>query len=381
MKNKIKVLFVAPILGGGGVERVVSNLLSHLDKKRFDTSLVLYRKEGAYLDTRLQHVPTFRLHSKGEGLLALPKEIWATANIIRREKPGVVFSLLARANLIAVLAARLSGVKTSVVISERGNLTMVLNAGSKIRSLLLRWGVKMLYRYADCIVTVSDGVKDDLIKNFGILTSKIKTIYNPVDIERISRLAREPVDHPWFDDELPVVIAMGRLESQKGYPYLLRAIARVKNIHPCRLMILGEGKKRGEQEYLVQELGIKQNVAFLGFQKNPFKYLARADFFVLPSLWEGFGNVIIEAMACGAPVIASHCPSGPDEIIKNGFNGLLVPPADDGALADAMLSVLDDKELARRLSENGRCRAKDFSANKGVRKYGEIFERMSRVSR
>ena len=224
------------------------------------------------------------------------------------------------------------------------------------------------------VLANSRDIKRDLVRNFGVSADKIEVIHNPLDIERISRLAREPVDHPWFEGEIPVVISVGRLEPQKGYHHLLRAFARIKKTRQCKLVILGEGKKRGELGNLARELGIKQDVAFLGFQKNPFKYLARSDIFVLSSLWEGFPNAIIEAMACGIPVVASSCPGGVDEVIEDGFNGLLVLPADEKALANAILSILDDEKLAERLVKRGRCRVEDFSLSKKIREYERVFE-------
>jgi glycosyltransferase involved in cell wall biosynthesis len=381
MKNKIKVLFTVPILGSGGVGRVLSNLLSHLNKKKFETFLILCKKEGPYLDTRLRHIPTFHLHSKGEGLFTLLKEIWAMANIIRREKPEVVLSMLTRANLTAILAARLSGVKTLVIISERSNLTMVLKAGSKIRSLLLRLGVKIFYRYADYIVAVSDNVKNDLIKNYGIAADKIKTIYNPVNIEQISLMASDIVDYPKFQGKMPLIIAVGRLAPEKGYFFLLKAFAQVRRILPCKLIILGDGGERGSLERLARDIGVLEDVAFLGFQQNPYKYMARADIFVLSSLYEGFPNVVLEAMACGTPVIATHCPGGIQEIITNGVNGILVPIGDEKALSNAILRVLNDSKLRKRLAQQGRKRVEDFALKKKVKEYEEMLEEIVKISK
>ncbi len=366
---------VIPLLAGGGAERVATLLLQHIDRKKFEPSLVMYKKSGVYMDELPPCLRVVDLGLRKRTLLGLPKIIWRLARVIRRERPDVVLSFLTYCNLITIAATRLSGVKTAVVVSERNNLTMELKAEPLRYSLLQKLGVRVLYSLADVILANSRGITEDLVENFGVSTQKVEVIYNPVNIERISHLAREPVDHPWFDDELPVVIAMGRLEPQKGYPYLLRAIARVKNIRPCRLMILGEGKKRGELEYLAQELGIKQNVAFLGFQKNPFKYLARADLFVLSSLWEGFPNVILEAMTCGTPVIATRCPSGPEEIITDGVNGILVPVGDEKALGNAIFGVLTEGKLMERLVQQGRKRARDFALKKKVREYEEILDR------
>lgn len=375
MKNKIKILFVVPMLTGGGVERALSTLLSHLNTKKFDMFLLFGRKKGVYLDTRLQQIPTFHLQSKGEGLFALPKEIWTIANIIRREKPRIVFSFLTRANLIVILATKLSRVKTSVIVSERSTLSKVLKARHGVRSFIQRCGVKVLYRYANYITTVSAGVKDDLIKNFGVTADKVITIHNPIDLEQISRLSSEEVDHPWFLNKTPLIITVGQLIPEKGHVYLLKAFVRVRRVIPCKLVILGKGTEKEYLEELAKALGVWDDVAFLGFQKNPFKYVARANVFVLSSFFEGFPNSLVEAMACGTPVIATRCSSGPEEIITDNLNGILVPVADEKTLADAILEILKDNELRERLSRQGKKRAKDFELEKKIKEYEEILEK------
>lgn len=374
--KRIRLLIVVPFLGGGGAERVATLLLQHLDRKKFEPSLVMYKRMGVYMDELPPNLRVVDIGLRKRTLPKLPETIWRLARVIRREKPDVVLSFLTYSNLITIMAARLSGVSTAVTVSERNNLTMELKAESLRYSLLQKLGVRMLYPLVNVVIAISRGVEEDLVKNFGVPTQKVEVIYNPVDIERISHLAQYPVDHPWFGGELPVIAAMGRLEPQKGYHYLLRAFAMIKKVRSCKLVIIGEGKKREELEHLARELGIERDVAFLGFQKNPFKYLARADVFVLSSLWEGFGNVIIEAMACGTPVIATRCPSGPEEIIEDGSNGLLVPPADKRALADAILSILSDEKLARKLAGNGKRRVQDFSLGKRIVEYERVLERI-----
>lgn len=363
------------MLTGGGVERALSTLLSHLNTKKFDILLAFGRKKGVYLDTRLQQIPTFHLQSKGEGLFALPKEIWTIANIIRREKPRIVFSFLTRANLIVILATKLSRVKTSVIVSERSTLSKVLKARHGVRSFIQRCGVKVLYQYANYITAVSAGVKDDLIKNFGVTADKVITIHNPIDLEQISRLSSEEVDHPWFLNKTPLIITVGQLIPEKGHVYLLKAFVRVRRVIPCKLVILGKGTEKEYLEELAKALGVWDDVAFLGFQKNPFKYVARANVFVLSSFFEGFPNSLVEAMACGTPVIATRCSSGPEEIITDNLNGILVPVADEKTLADAILEILKDNEFRERLSRQGKKRAKDFELEKKIREYEEVLEK------
>jgi glycosyltransferase involved in cell wall biosynthesis len=191
--------------------------------------------------------------------------------------------------------------------------------------------------------------------------------------EGIEVQVQEAVEHGWFSEPTPVIVSVGRLSKEKGYPYLLQAVARILPQRQVRLVIVGEGPQRAELESLARELGIAESVDLIGYRENPFKYLARAQLFVLSSLWEGLPGVLVEAMACGAPVVATDCRSGPSEIITNDAEGLLVPTADVEALAEAMLKVLSDATLADRMQGAGRARAQDFHVTKIAREYEQFF--------
>ncbi len=216
------------------------------------------------------------------------------------------------------------------------------------------------YEQADAIVTVSGGLADELAAYAGIERSRITTVFNPVVGPHLATRAREPVDHPWFaPDQPPVILGVGKIGPQKDFPNLIRAFARVRAVRPARLMILGPA--RSEERYadhvqtvkaLPAQLGIADDVGFPGWVDNPFAYMARAHLFVLSSAWEGFGNVLVEALACGCPAVSTDCPSGPAEILDKGRFGPLVPVGDDQALAAAILDVLDappsrDRQRAR----------------------------------
>jgi glycosyltransferase involved in cell wall biosynthesis len=172
---------------------------------------------------------------------------------------------------------------------------------------------------------------------------------------------------------LPVIVACGRLTAQKNHPLLLNSMALVLKQTDARLLILGKGEKKDELEKLTQSLGIEKKVFFLGFKKNHHKYIARSSIFVLSSDWEGFSSVIMEAMACGVSVISTRCPSGPDEIITDGVNGLLVPVGDADAMAGAILRLLKDETLRKKLADAGRSRSEDFRVEKMVAGYEKVF--------
>ncbi len=220
---------------------------------------------------------------------------------------------------------------------------------------------------------------EDLKKVLGFDSPKFRVIYNPIVDEELLRKAEEPVDHPFFGEgRPPVILAAGRLHVSKDFPTLLRAFSLVRREVPSRLLILGEGEKRRELEELAEELGIREDLDMPGFVKNPYKYMRRASVFVLSSQWEGLPTVLVEAMACGCPVVSTDCPSGPAEILQGGECGLLVPPRNAEELAAAILRVLKDKTLAQELREKGKIRAMDFTVERAVREYIRLVEEVVR---
>jgi glycosyltransferase involved in cell wall biosynthesis len=202
--------------------------------------------------------------------------------------------------------------------------------------------MRLLYPLADCIVAVSAGVADDLSKILKVPRSQIKVIYNPVVTTEMLVASRHRVTHPWFaDGEPPVILGIGRLTHAKGFSTLIQAFAKIRKAHiPARLMILGEGNERDKLEKLVFELGIDSDVSLPGFQNNAYSFLRHASVFVLSSLWEGLPTVLIEALACGTPIISTDCHSGPREILEDGKWGILVPVADEDALVTAIQNSL-----------------------------------------
>jgi glycosyltransferase involved in cell wall biosynthesis len=195
-----------------------------------------------------------------------------------------------------------------------------------------------------------------------------------VDSEAVAAGAREPLEHPWFGPgQPPVVLAAGRLHPQKNFSLLLRAFRHVAQARDARLVILGEGSERARLEQVARELGIGRQVLLPGFERNPFRWMARATVFVLPSLYEGFGNVIVEAMAAGCPIVATRCPYGPQEIVEDGVSGRLVPVGQAEPMARAVLSLLQDPALSARLALRGKQRALDFAPAQIAGRYEQLF--------
>ena len=297
---RYKIIFFAASLSGG-VGRVLVNLIRHLDREHFQPELALVQEKGEYLGEVPEDVPIYNL-----GKRHVSQTLFTLTHLLRRIQPHLLFSAQDHVNIVALLAKKLSHVPAKTVISVHNTLSAAQRAEPDIRNRVLSCFMRQLYAKAECIVAVSQGAAEDTRKIASILPGKIKVIYNPIVDERIQALAREPVDHLWFPGPIPKIVSVGRLTKQKGYPYLLQAVARILQKRPVKLVILGEGEQREELEDLAHELGIAYNVAFLGYQENPYKYIARADVFVLSSLWEGLPTVLIEAMACGAFVISDR---------------------------------------------------------------------------
>jgi len=243
------------------------------------------------------------------------------------------------------LAWRLAGVPTRLLLNEQNTVSLESGNATRWRGRLVPWLIKRFYPWANGIVVVSHGVRDDMAQLTKIPLERITVIYNPSVVgAEVWEKAQAPLDHPWFKPgQPPVLIAVGRLQMQKDYPTLLHAFAKVRKNRPVRLLILGEGKERPLLEELIKELGLKQDISLPGFVMNPYAYMARASLFVLSSRWEGLPTVLIEALCCGTPVVSTDCPSGPREILRDGQYGQLVPVGDVDGLARAIETALNSK--------------------------------------
>jgi glycosyltransferase involved in cell wall biosynthesis len=281
-------------------------------------------------------------------------------------------------NLIAVLAKRLFHRRLKVVINVHDVTSRILvESGLKgFERVILRWLVRALYPMADMIVAAAVGIKRDMIDNFGIAAERIVVINNPIDLQRIRERAREVVDHPWFcRNGGPIVVAVGRLVKLKGYDFMIRAFARLPSEYKARLVILGEGPERPRLERLIEDHGLKGRAALLGFQENPWKYMARADMLVLSSITEGLPNVIGEAMALDLPILATDCSAGVREYVQHGENGLLVSPGSVAALARGMERMIGERELCAEMRQRSRARIERFDLPRIISAYEDVLER------
>lgn len=336
-----RIAIFLPSLDGGGAERVMVNLARGFVERGLKVDLVMARAEGPYVAEVHKDVRMINLGAK-RVIYSLP----GLVHYLRQERPTVMLSTLSHANLIALWARWIAGVPIRLVIREAVNVGASAANVPKLREKLMPFLMRLFYPWADGIIVNSHGVAEDLIKHIGISAEKVRVIYNPVVTPELFTRAEETLDHPWFaPNEPPVILGVGRLNKQKDFTTLIKALALVRREHPTRLIILGEGEERPNLDALVAELGLEADVALPGFVENPFKYMKRAALFVLSSRWEGLPNALIQAWALGTHVISTDCPSGPSEILESGKWGKLVPVADVEALAAAITAALNEADV------------------------------------
>jgi len=329
-------IFVA-YSGQGGVERVVNLLAGCFLEEGVSVDLISPRITGEHTAQIPEGVNVIRLRTRHTY-----SSLGPLCRYLNREKPDALLAVKHRAIVTAVLAGRISRFRGRIV----GNIHTTVSAGlahaSAAKRLTYLWEMRRFYRWADAVVGVSGGAAADIREITGLGNEKVRAVPNPVIFPEIFEQSRQPLDHPWFlPGGAPVILGIGRLTRQKDFGTLMEAFAIVRTSRKCRLVILGDGADLDDLRSLARARGVADDVDFPGFQKNPYAYLSRASLFVLSSRWEGFGMVLVEAMALGIPVVSTDCPNGPREILEDGRYGTLVPVEDPVALAQAMARTLD----------------------------------------
>lgn len=344
---------------GGGAERAMLTLATAFAERGVNVDLVLVKAEGEYLDMVPDGVRVVDLDSD-RTYVAIPKFL----RYVWRERPAALLSTLLTTDLAALIARVIFGRRLRLVVRQATSFSETF-ASVPFKTRLFMRLVRLLMPAADAIVAVSEGAASDLRAWVPRAAGKIVTIHNPVVGPGLAEQAAEAVEHPWFGGGEPVVLAAGRMSAEKDYPTLLRAFAEVARSRPARLVILGQGPERESLLELAARLGIGDRLDLPGFDVNPFRYMARASVFVLSSRFEGFPNVLAQAMACGAPVVSTDCRSGPSEMLEDGKWGRLAPVGDWRAMAGAIEATLDDPMPAEAL----RARASVYSVEASVEGY------------
>ena len=381
-EEPLRIALAIPHLGGGGAERSVLRLARGLIERGHAVDILVFGKidtlaseapaQARQFSLEQQRINEFRDRMRivrrfGFRILRflrrdLLSDARSVAAYIDEEQPDCILPSLPRAKLATLLAVCFTKLNPVIIPIMH---SVLMNRRRRLRNLYAT-----LFPIADHILAVSDGVADSVAFKLHVPRNRISRVYNPVAIAEIDELARAIPEHPWMlDDGPPIVLSTGRLARVKDFPTLLRAFRQVSRNRQVRLIILGEGSWRQRLENMIRKMGIEAIVSLPGWVSNPYAFMSRASVFVLSSKFEGLGNVLIEAMACGCPCVSTNCPSGPAEILDDGRFGPLVPVGNESELAAAMEHVLDSPLNKDRLL----ARAKAFSFDASVGLYERII--------
>lgn len=335
------IAFLIPSLRGGGAEKMTERIASSFAKDGKRVDLLVFENNNpqtvVFLGANLVVLGSRR------ALLSLPALIF----YLWTRRPNVLFSAMNHANLLAIAASLVCPFQCRIIVSERTHLSASLKLCSTKKSMILAFLTKTLYRFADAIVAVSHAVADDLRMHWVTDGSKVHTVYNPVVTQEMQTQAIEDTHHKWLiaDNvkEIPLIVGAGRLDKQKDWITFLYAVKEISRIQPVRCLILGSGPLYSNLSDLVAHLELTDSVDFVGFVANPYPYFSQSDCFVHSAFLEGMPNVVIEALALGAHVVATSCPGGLAEILADGKLGHLVSAREPKELAAAIMEAIELK--------------------------------------
>lgn len=360
-----RIGIVMSSLSGGGAEKMVLNLSQRFSTKGYVIKLYLANKSGDYIDRIPPEIEIFDMGAQ--------RQIGSLFPLIRylsSDPPDVLLSTGTGMNVISCLAKQISRSDTKLVIRVQNTMSKSIYEGSRPEHRLLPFLVKTLFPTADEIIAISEGVASDLSSITRVDEKDISIIYNPVINNSLLDLAKENPSHKWFkQNDVPIILGVGRLVPQKDFSTLIRAFKRVRENREAKLIILGKGKEKDRLQRLATQLNLTPYISFPGFVENPYAYMSSSDLFVQSPAWEGFGNVLVEAMACGTPVVSTDCPHGPAEILEHGRFGLLVPVGDSKALANAISFTLGSPMPATALQK----RAMNFTVERIADEYIDVL--------
>jgi len=377
----MKVMFCLPDFRALGVQRVVAALAKSWPA-RAELIICVHERKGELLETLPPSVRVLALRELSP-VARVPKlRVLARpllhARAIALERPDAVVSFVPGDNLSLLALPR----KFALAVSENIHVTsQVADYPASFRLPYLALFPR-LYPKADAIICVAEESRADLVERWGMPREKTVLIPNPVDLQAVRAGVLEEARFGFADQSAgPIIVGAGRLDWQKRFDRLLGAVAQVRKTVPVRLAILGEGPLRPVLEAQARALGLARQVWFAGFQRNPWRFFARADLFALSSDYEGFPLVLAEAMVAGLPIVSLACPSGPREMLDEGRAGLLVDELSEGALARGLLEALQDREAARARAARALERVEEFAGPAVAERYLVLCERLSRALR
>lgn len=396
MAAKRKILFVYSDLNRGGITKVIKNILRYIDYDSFEVTILLYKSPE--INPFPIQVNVLSIDKPQRNVIAQFKDFFsrakAIAEIIENLKPDIVISHFNRVNVNVLFARhylKLSRPKFIAVehtspaaefnysisdmfkgVYHYPNDGIIINLLYIFSNIILRIFIRRYYPKADLVIAVSKGIKSELGYSFGVKSEKIRVVYNPVDNKELRTLSEESVQ-PGLEKGVINIVTVGRLERQKDHKTLIEAFSMFSKEHDSHLYIIGDGSYRKYLKTLIVEKDLRARVTLTWYLENPFPFIKAADVFVLSSIYEGFGLVLVESMFLGTTVISTDCKSGPGEIIQNGVNGILVQQENPSEIYSALKRIIKNSELRKTISENGIKRAEEFSAEKITSIYEVIF--------
>jgi len=363
----MKLAYFYRNLNHGGIQRMIVNAANYFAAGGHDVSVVLMKPDGEYIGLLDPNVRIICFKS-----IDKMKLFRSFSSILKEEQFDLLFTATPSLNTFTVVGRFLAGVSTKIVISERNNTAVFFRNSSLTLSKLTFLSIPLLYRFADAVVAVSKGLAGSLKKVALIPERKIHVIYNPAWSPQLEKQSAIDVSHEWFESPgVPVIITAGRLVPAKNHALLIDAIALLRRNIQVRLIILGDGDLRSVLQKKIEEMNLQDCIRLEGFKLNPVSWMSKADLFVLSSDYEGFGNVLVEALAAGLTIVSTDCDFGPSEILEGGC-GYLAPVGDAAALAFEMERGLQSPIDKKRLKE----RAREFGTEQVMRRYDELFSGM-----
>ena len=387
--DRIRVVFSIGAMHGGGSERQIALLLRHLDRQLFQPFLYLIYKSGPLLDLVPSDVQIDSFDSRvTDSRIYLPglmhsRRVQDFATYLSEVKADVSYDRTFLMTLISAAGAQKVGVPnvSTIVTNPETGFAPVAGRFQWFKRRMLH----RLYNNSAQVLAVSDGAREAAIRFYGIQPDRIATHLNGVDVEWIQQQADQKINEEWWTGDRRSgsasrvfrIVTAGRLNEQKGFHFLIEAITQLRSRHrdiEFRLAILGDGPRREKLERQIAESDLRSTVHLTGFQDNAVAWYSSADVFVLPSLIEGMPNVLLEAMACGTPVISSDCPSGPAQILDGGRYGKLIPASSVEKLQDAIEATLLDTKTAERTANAAQAHvAENWSVQNATRQLEQIL--------
>ena len=357
-------------LGGGGSERQTVALANGFAREGCEVTVLLTDKKGG-LTSQLSSEVKVVSRSSRSNFFSRFRFIYETA---KTEKPDILYSRFWTIKPAMIFAGRVLGIKTVAV--EVSNIKQSLRRWPPVLRNAIGLAKVFCYRMADSVIVQSHAGGRSLFR-LGV-GEKAQTVHNGIETERIKKCSMEEANHRWFDETTPVAVSVGRFVPSKGYENLLQALRAVNRVTPLRLLLIGDGPLKSKIASKARELRIEDQIDFAGSMPNPHKYAAKCDIFICSSLFEGFSNSLLEALALGLPVVSTDHDFGASEIIENGRSGILVPVGGPEKMAEAVLRLLQDKALAAKMGKEAKKRVREFSVEKMIRENLRIFREIQK---